>query len=55
MPNLPEECGVFVKACFTADSKQLILAPREGGLQIFKLLDEVKFQQNIDTTDCKYI
>lgn len=53
--SLPQECISCVRAEFKSDNKEIILAPKSGGLQILNVSDnQVFISQNIDTSNCKF-
>ncbi|KAF5306667.1 hypothetical protein FQR65_LT07222 [Abscondita terminalis] len=39
--DLPESCTVSIQAVFTPDSRNLILAPQNGGLQVYDLIEGI--------------
>lgn len=50
--SLPQECISCVRAEFKSDNKEIILAPKSGGLQILNVSDnQVFISQNIDTSN----
>ncbi|KAF5288217.1 hypothetical protein FQA39_LY03985 [Lamprigera yunnana] len=39
--DLPERCGVSVQVMFTPNSRSLIMAPQNGGLQVYDLIEGI--------------